>query len=122
MGMYTELIIKCDIKKDLQEDVKAILNCLFNSQEEVENTPKHPFFYTSRWRAIGNCCSYYHIPKALSFFDGNYLFSRSDLKNYSSEIELFLDWLNPYIDEPVGRCIGWMWYEEDEEPSLIYKK
>lgn len=40
------------------------------------------------------------------------------LKNYNSEIEEFLDWLEPYIE--TNDFIGYMKYEEFEDPTLIY--
>lgn len=122
MGMYTEIIIKCSLKENLPETVNAVLNQLFNNEEEVENLPNHPFFSCPRWRAIGRCSSYYHIPWADANYRDGYLFSRSDLKNYDNEIYLFFDWLDPYINELPNTCIGWSWYEEDDVPELRYKK
>lgn len=43
---------------------------------------------------------------------------RANLKNYDSEIEEFLDWLEPYIG--TEDFIGYMRYEEWEDPTLIY--
>lgn len=132
MGTYTELILKCSIKKDIPDEVVSVLNFLFNgaSLDETKAIPLHQFFNLSNWMCIGNCSSYYHIPFASSKFTkedgkeffGSYLFSRSDLKNYGGEIAQFLDWINEYIAEEVGHCIGWTWYEEDKEPTLIFKK
>ena len=50
---------------------------------------------------------------------GSALFSRSDLKNYDREIELFFDWLRPLTCALPGDCIGWQWYEEHDEPTLV---
>jgi len=135
MGMYTEIIIKAKIQADdaMSEDVKMILNYLFNPNDKTEilnqdgtpisgiTLPDHPFFETDRWWAIGRSSSYYHIPTTLNFFDGSYLFSRSDLKNYDYEIDLFFEWIQPYLNEDIGTCIGWSWYEETKEPTLHYK-
>ncbi len=132
MGMYTELVIKADVKRDISVDVKFILNFLFNHEMDIDiwdnemnlkpeiKLPDHSFFKTSNWTAIGRCNSYYHIPSTFSFFDGKYLFSRSDLKNYDNEINKFIDWLCPYLDVDAGKCIGWSWYEEWHEPTLLY--
>ena len=122
MGMYTELVIKCTIKENLPKEVEDTLQYLFSDGECPEFLPTHPFFLTSRWVAIGKCSSYYHIPKSYSYYKEGYLFSRSDLKNYSGEIELFFDWLDPYIAELTGKCVGWKWYEEYDVPELVYKK
>ena len=79
---------------------------------------------------VGQCSSFYHIPFATSRYanpnspekKGGYVFSRSDLKNYGGEIAKFLDWVDPYVDELPGKCIGWTWYEEEDQPTLIFKK
>jgi hypothetical protein len=124
--MYTELVLKCRIKKNVPEDVMNILAYLFDRKSEVEKPrglPKHALFETPRWWGIGGCSSYYHHPEAMSSLYrglGTYLFSRSDLKNYDNEIALFLGWLRPYLDHEKGECIGWEWYEEDEKPTLIF--
>lgn len=123
MGMYTELLLKTSIKRDLPEIVAETLNFLFNDREkELAQLPDHKFFTLPRWEMIGSCSSYYHIPWSESKYAENYLFSRSDLKNYDGEIEAFIDWIMPYIDEIQGQCIGWQWYEEDDIPTLLVKK
>lgn len=47
------------------------------------------------------------------------LISEPILKNYDSEIEEFLDWLEPYIG--TEGFIGYMRYEEWEDPTLHMK-
>ena len=130
MGMYTELVFKAEIREDVPDDVHSILKHLFSGGDKPDILPNHPFFEASRWGQIGNSSSFYHTPFALSAYsnpnqpesNGGYIFSRSDLKNYSGEIGLFLEWVDPYIDEFAGQCIGWVWYEEDPAPTLIFKK
>ena len=122
MGMYTEIVIKCSIKENLPESIVSVLHYLFNNGDEVAELPNHPFFKCSRWRAVGSCSSFYHIPWADSKYSEDYLFSRSDLKNYDNEIALFFDWLDPYIEELTDKCVGWSWYEENDVPELVYKK
>jgi hypothetical protein len=131
MGMYTELVLKCQIKDDLPDDVRAVLKHLFKGGDEPESLPDHEFFKSRRWSLIGRCSSFYHHPNAMSDYwtghgdddnRGGYIFSRSDLKNYDGEIGHFIDWLMPYIDQDEGDCIGWEWYEEDDVPTLLLKK
>jgi len=123
MGMYTELIFKARLIDDAPEEVVNIVNFLFSGKLAPKHlpTPDHKFFNCPRWTQVGNSSSFYHIPIASSVVYDNYIFSRSDLKNYDNEIELFLDWINPYLDNFTGDCIGWTWYEEDMAPTLIYK-
>lgn len=123
MGMYTELVLKCMVKQDRPEIVHKVLSYMFPQDlDRPDELPEHEFFKTERWYLIGGSSSCYHIPSPSAYYDGRYLFSRSDLKNYGNEISLFLDWLNPYLDNYPGECIGWVWYEEDHEPQLIYAK
>lgn len=121
MGMYTELLLKCRMISNLNTKVNDVLEFLFNNKEKPNSLPNHEFFTLSRWSLIGRCNSYSHVPSALNYYEDHYLFSRSDLKNYENEIDLFLDWFNPYIDELNEKCIGWKWYEENDSPELIYK-
>lgn len=119
MGMYTELVLKVDLRKNLPENVEEVLQYLFGEGEEPTELPYHPFFSCPRWDAIGSSNSYYHVPKTLNFLSEGYLFSRSDLKNYTDEIAYFLAWVKPYLDHSEGECIGWVWYEEADQPTLI---
>lgn len=52
-----------------------------------------------------------------------YLCIRTNLKNYDSEIEHFIDWIMPYLDKyETGQFLGFYRYEEDEQPTLIFYK
>jgi len=125
MGMYTELVIKADLSESVPIDV---IEFMFAGGQTPNELPSHAFFSCPRWSMIGSGSSHYHHPEAvnslpkLSYTDSRSLFSRSDLKNYDDEISLFIDWINPYINATVGQCIGWEWYEEDEKPTLLFKK
>ncbi len=126
MGMYTELVFKADIDKELPVQVRKVLEYMFNGNPQPETLPDHKFFQTSRWDALGSMSSFYHIPWATSRYENDYIFSRSDIKNYSDEIELFIDWVTPYLnlclDEDEDKCVGWYWYEESSKPNLIMVK
>ncbi len=125
MGMYTEVLVKCDIRTDIDPVDKAALEYLFNRETDdaPDVLPTHAFFSTARWMAVGAHCSFYHVPWVDSRFGGDHgattLFSRSDLKNYHGEVEAFFDWLRPLVDGEPGDCIGWQWYEEDRVPTLV---
>ena len=119
MSMYTELLIKAQIRSGIPEDVEHVLQHLFNGGAIPQALPDHPFFKCVRWPLIGRSGSHYHVPFATRAYREGYLFSRSDLKNYGCEIKEFISWVKPYIDAPAGACIGWEWYEEDDYPTLI---
>ncbi len=121
MGTYTELVLKCEIKRDRPEEVHNVLNFLFGKETEYPCVlPDHLFFKKIGWQAIGRCSSCYHIPRPINFYDGTVLFTRSDLKNYDDEIDTFLDWLKPYLNNLPGEFIGWIFYERSKEPVFIY--
>lgn len=122
MGVYTELVLKANVKDNLSGEVEAVLQWLFNGEDKPSNLPNHKFFTFPRSGAVGNCSSYYHIPWATSKYAEGYIFSRSDFKNYSDELETFVDWLRPYLHGCTGQCIGWEWHEESESPTLILLK
>lgn len=119
MGMYTELLIKAGVKSDLPAEVESVLQFLFNNGDKPEHLPSHNFFNKGRWEFIGKSSSFYHVPWSISRYEHDVIFSRSDLKNYDSEIESFLDWVKPYINGCEGDCIGYTWYEEDDQPKLV---
>lgn len=106
MGMYTELLIKAEIKSDTPKYIVDELNTIFN--RHISN-------------GVGTSCSYYHIPWFDSKFEDGYIFSRSDLKNYGGEIEEFVAWLKPHLNFENYECFGWVWYEEESVPTLLMK-
>ncbi len=124
MGMYTEMVVKCCISPDAPPIVRDTLGFMFNiGTARPDELPDHPLFSLPRWEALGSCNSYYHIPWSASNYIEDYLFSRSDIKNYNGEIEAFFDWLRPHVSDYGERvCIGWSWYEECMEPTLIYSR
>lgn len=127
MGSYTELVLKVGLE-DLPPKEQEVIEFMFNrnlglpgSDKLVpKDLPVHPFFDTPRWDAIGVSGSFYHHPHPFSDYYKGKLFTRCDLKNYDHEIELFLDWLCPYmIKKGQKYCIGWICVEQDD-PMLIY--
>jgi len=126
MGMYTELNI--GVKLIPTSDVlKKLRYILGDSDEDIEID--HPLFKTPRWCYMLRSGSYYihGQPDSKLFVDYLYpenpmyfLNVRCNLKNYDDEIELFLDWLNPYIE--TDGFLGYMKCEECSNPTLIYKE
>lgn len=125
MGMYTELVLKCQINGGAPKEVMDVIQYMFAGADKPVKLPKHEFFTLPCWDSIGNSCSFYHHPSVVNncpkfdYSEEQYIFSRSDIKNYSGEIQEFLDWIKPYISAMEGQCIGWTWYEEELQPTLI---
>ena len=111
MGMYTELIFGAELKPDTPSDVLEILYYMLYEVGDYVFTCKetHKLFTTERWERMFNCSSYYFgvnepINKMWSDdITGSFRLSiRCNLKNYNNEIELFLDWIKPFICQGSG--------------------
>ncbi len=129
MGMYTEIVVGCQLKIDTPKEVIEVLKYMIDHTEEKPYLPKHKFFKCSRWHMVASCGSYYfgvHDSHSLILYDdiskAYNLSIRANLKNYDNEITLFIDWLRPYIDRGSGRreFFGYSIYEEADEPELYF--
>lgn len=134
MGMYTQLFITTDLKNDTPDSVIQILQYMQNANNERQETkpeiPDHPLFKTDRWDYMLICGSAYfegpNFNKLKKKYQDNeaseWEFGNlSNFKNYDGEIDLFLDWLSPWISKSsCAELLGWVRYEEDDQPDLIY--
>lgn len=137
MGMYTEFVFGGALHDDVPENVLNILRYLVEPIESVRadhlfrklEIPDHPFFQTERWQGIAvtsSCYFGYNRPhSALVYDEINHhwvVAIRSSIKNYSHEIEKFVDWIRPYIRKGSGEqnFIGYSLYEADVAPTLYY--
>lgn len=129
MGMYTALSLGVKFRKDTPQDVIDTIEYMVTGHKELEaerytTQALHPFFSCHRWSALLRCDSYYFdwTTGYNLMFDGisesYYLTGVSNLKNYSNEINLFLDWIQPHLD--TEGYIGWSMYEESVVPTLLF--
>lgn len=128
MGNYTELNIAVKLK--LTDNIRKILEYMTGDRADTDFTvPTHPLFESPRWGFMLMSDSFYFDHTANSSLvnkksreeddDMERIINvRCDLKNYSDEIENFLDWIYQYSE--TRGFIGYMRYEEDENPTLIY--
>ncbi len=71
------------------------------------------------------CDSYYFSAKTHSeivsdrMMKYKYLCIRCNFKNYDGEIDKFVDWIMPYLEEIDGDFLGFSRYEEFNDPKLI---
>ena len=128
MGMYTALHFYSELNVPKDSMVADILKYMVGDTEEMpEMLPDHELFKSDRWRVMLRMDSYYFDEDTHSTlrWDDNgesyYLNIRCNLKDYDSEIEKFIDWIMPYLDEykQPGDFLGFYRYEEDEEPTII---
>ena len=125
MGMYTELNIGVNLAPDTPENVIAILKYMTGDETQLNfTTPNHPLFTTEQWEIMLCCRSCYFAGVEGSFMEkdnilGQWKLSiRCSLKNYDSEIQKFMDFIQPYLD--TYGFLGYMRYEEYAYPTLIY--
>jgi len=122
MGMYTEIYVNVDLKKDTPDDVIEVLKvmCDMGSDPEVMDN------YPARWAYMFNSGSYYtpntycHSLTVDDISNQWSLLGKGDIKNYSGDIEKFFEWIIPYVDGCPGDFIGYSRYEEDSQPTLVF--
>ena len=126
MGMYTELIFGAELKKDTPNQVIEALKYMIGETKEKPSDFPLPdgrcewlFQGGSYYFAINNSVT----KMWLDDIDKQWHIStRSNIKNYESEIETFLDWIKPYIDGGSGGrdLYAITIYEEQDTPTLYY--
>jgi hypothetical protein len=121
MGMYTEIYVNVDFKKDIPED---FLDCLKKICDKdflgpIEGKPQ-------RWSFLFCDMSYYTPNTCVSnlTYDRTHgfwsLLGKGDIKNYENEIEQFFEWIKPWVEGSPGDFIGYLRYEEEQVPTLIF--
>ncbi len=129
MGMYTELILGARLKSETPQSVIDTLKYMCDCDNN--NPPAdYPFHAHSRMSWMLCCGSYYfgvaHGPAPTLTYDDISrqwtIASRSNLKNYESEIETLLNWLRPHIARGSGtrNFYAIVCYEEQAEPTIYY--
>ena len=123
--MYTELIFGAKLKKETPEKV---INALKYILGDIEEKPKDFPLPKGRCEWLFRCSSYYFgVNKSLckmwlDDLDKSYHIStRSNIKNYENEIETFLNWIKPFIEDGSGEreMYAIVTYEESE-PKIYY--
>lgn len=124
--MYTELIFGAELKKDTPNQVIEALKYMIGETKEKPSDFPLPdgrcewlFQGGSYYFAINNSVTkmwLHDIDKQW------HISTRSNIKNYESEIETFLEWIKPYIDSGSGGrdLYAITIYEEQDTPTLYY--
>ena len=124
MGMYTELIFGAELKEDTPDKVVRALKYMIGELEE------RPFDFplsVCDWLFRGG--SYYFAinePVNKMWHDEItetwHISTRSNIKNYGSDIETFLEWIKPYIQGGSGYTDMYaiVMYEESDKPTIYY--
>lgn len=133
MGLYTELILGCSLDVSSPKIVIDTLKWMIYGDGESEipsELPQHPFFTNEETRIwmLRSSSYYFGVCECVNrmWYDnigGRWIISsRSNVKNYNKEIEMFLDWLKPYIRSGSGSrdFYAIVCYESAEEPTIYY--
>lgn len=123
MGMYTEIYVNVDLKKDTPNEIIEVLKTMCDM---VDSDSKVLESYPDRWGSMFYSGSYY-TPNtychSLTYDDITEkwsLLGKGDIKNYGQEIQKFFEWIIPYVDGYPGDFIGYHRYEDDREPTLVF--
>jgi hypothetical protein len=143
MGMYTQLVLTVDLKRDAPAQVIDTLKHMLDHKHVMTHPlPDHKLFQPficeyskaethTRWSYMLRCDSYYFEGRSIAemeldceYKDGADSYYEltvvTNLKNYNDEIALFLDWLYPYVQAGYTRHCGYIRYEENDVPELLY--
>lgn len=131
MGMYTELILGCALKKETPNEIIDALTYLFATLEEQKDygVPINlPVGDRINWMFNSGGSYYFGAPsgqRLMQFDDISKewrLHARFNIKNYSNEIENFINWIKPWVKQGSGKREMWaiVIYEEASEPTIYY--
>ena len=149
MGMYTEFIFGCSLKKETPKVCIDALDYVING---AEKKPKYenPLTYAEKKfnlnyierttpieelrafidlynleRLLLSCSYYFDAPPVKKFYFDDidkcyHISTRSDLKNYTNQIDTFIDYIRPYIDGGSGTrdVFAYVMYEEQAFPTI----
>ena len=151
MGMYTEFIFGCELSKNTPKVCVDALDYVINGEEkkpkyenpegweqkefndnyierttpveEIEKFIEEYDFY----RLFCSCSYYFGAANPVRKFEWDNISksykisTRADLKNYSKQIEKFIEYIAPYVEHGSGyehRIFAYVQYEEDHFPTM----
>lgn len=124
MGMYTEIYVNVDLKKETPKEIIDILRhlCAEDSTKEAEEFADkfgerfcclfHNMSYYTPYTQCGKV-TYDEITEQYS------LIGKGDIKDYWGDIDKFFEWIAPYVDG-IEEFVGYERYEESLVPTLFY--
>lgn len=128
MGMYTELKFHAKLHQETPQSVIDVLKWLVDGKKKIPPTlPNHQFFLCERAAIVfvGGSSSFDWNPPTLTQLDDGWELSvHSSIKNYDSEYEHFIDWINPYVCHGLLDVHGLfaITQYEDSEETIEYVK
>ena len=125
MGMYTELILGIEFKKDTPEYIIEAIDCIINENEIISDDAQN-FIDEYELGSIFHGCSYYFAVDRPNYAfwkdtydDSWHLSSRANLKD-GGRIEKFLNFIKDYVENGAGPLgvFAYVQYEESEFPTI----
>ena len=111
MGDYTQFFIAVNLKKDTPSEILSNLDQIVIDSDY--DGKEYPLVNLSgRFSIIGKCSSAYHpdilvsVLKKESYTNYYTLLIHSQIKNYDSDYEKFINWLRPYFEARDGELIA----------------
>ncbi len=133
MGMYTDFKLDVRLKYETPDNVikvlEAMLDCDKIDKLQEDNVPDHILFTTegSRWSFMLYMeSSYFRTGISTLTYNTQHKYYKLSVscsfKNYTNDIEHFLSWIKPWINEKQKKVIGSHRYEEDQDETHIKLK
>lgn len=125
MGTYTELHLNVRFSRHTPEQVIHTLSWMLSEGPMPLAMPDHPLFETDRFAGMLRSGSAYFgnaTPSAMhkELDTGEHVLSvHTSFKNYNDEIDKFIDWISPWVDDDF---LGYFRQEGIREPTLVYIK
>ncbi len=123
MGIWTEAVIACELKRDTPPQVIDVLRYMNNPINGGHfDTPQHPFFRLSNWfTTLAMDCAYFpgepvFILEPNEYTHTYHLTLRCKVK-YGELVSGLIHWLAPYI--ATQGILGYRREDEVEEITLI---
>jgi hypothetical protein len=121
MGTYTKFAADFKLTENTPNEVLETLLYMYGMSDPPERLPDHKLFSTSRWAKMvyGSDSGLMGSRFGFDREEGCWKVRvRCNLKNYQSEIELFLEWIYPYM--ATKGFIGYIQSETRAVPLLVY--
>ena len=118
MGMYTEIYVNVDLKKETPQEIIDTLKQLF-ANEQPDGFSERSLMLFSNGSYYTPCTYVRSLTYDRILHQWSFL-GKGDLKNYSNEVEHFFDWLMPWVDGFPGDFVGYHRYEQDQKPTLVF--
>ena len=118
MGMYTEIYVNADLKKETPKEIIDTLGDLCRGWQPNGFPSRSGMLFNN-----GSCYTPSTYVRSLTYDEILRQWSflgKGDLKNYSGEVEHFFNWLMPWVDGLPGDFVGYHRYETDQKPTLVF--